>query len=79
VDQKALLESRDETIVKLHARLSQLESPVKKNPLTSLSHPVRVRCAVLLHAVFLVTWFGLAAFRGISAFLALFFLAMNDE
>lgn len=57
VDQKTLLESRDDTIVKLHAKVSQLESAAaasgkgsgaavgaggKKNPLSSTSHPVRV-------------------------------------
>lgn len=57
VDQKTLLESRDDTIVKLHAKVSQLESAAaavaggkgsgaavgaggKKNPLSSISHPV---------------------------------------
>ena len=48
MDHKALLENRDETIVKLHAKVSQLESnnhsapnSIVKKSLSSISHPVR--------------------------------------
>jgi HEAT repeat protein len=51
VNQKALLEERDETISKLYARLTALEDASKRGPLTSLSHPVRPLSLQLAHTV----------------------------
>lgn len=41
VKQRTLLEEREDTISKLHARLSVLEEGAKRGPVNSISHPVR--------------------------------------
>lgn len=63
MDQKALLENRDETIVKLHTKVGQLESTASSNSavgggatpsalakksLSSISHPVRIELEALM-------------------------------